>query len=327
MTEFRWLVIGTGRIATTVMREITKTGRHSVSAVFSRTKNKAQKFADRFGAEVEINIDSALKRKDIDGVYIATPHSVHYQYLIKCIDAGVPVLCEKAFTVNREQAKAVLDRAEEKDVYVLEGMWTRFNPVIRQICDWVKSGKIGDIKFISANFCLPVKIAKPFMSDRVWKPEYAGGALLDLGVYPIAYAHMLLGNPSFLTCTARLEDGVDYDDSIVLKYENPEATCRLNCSFDGLKTYRSKIVGTKGYIKSNMFYKPTRATLFADGNRETVRCKRGYIYEFDAFASDVREGKKQNEFMPHSATLDVMAMLDLCRAQNHFEYPENIEKI
>lgn len=327
MTEFRWLVIGTGRIAGTVMREITKTGRHTVTAVFSRTKSKAQKFADRFGAAVEVDIDSALKRKDVDGVYIATPHSVHYPYLIKCIDAGIPVLCEKAFTVNREQAKAVLDRAEEKGVYVLEGMWTRFNPVVRHICDWVRSGKIGDIKFISANFCLPVKITKPFMSDRVWKPEYAGGALLDLGVYPIAYCHMLLGSPSTLTCKTRLDGGVDYDDNIVLTYENPDATCRLNCSFDGLKTYHSKIVGTKGYIKSNMFYKPTRATLVTDEGRKTVKCKRGYIYEFDAFALDVREGKKQNEFMPHSATLDVMTMLDLCREQNNFKYPETIENL
>lgn len=326
MQAFRWLVIGTGRIANTVMKEITKTERHTVTAVYSRTRSRAERFAKRYGAEVFDDVRTALRSGKADCVYIATPHSVHYEYLIACIEEGMPVLCEKSFTVNAEQAEKVLSLAEEKGVYVTEGMWTRFNPVVKRIRSWVESGKIGVVKDVYANFCLPVDVAKPFISTRVYKAKYAGGALLDLGVYPIAYAQMLLGYPNSITCLMRNQNDVDYDDKILLVYDN--AVCHLHSSFDGLKTYGSLIRGSDGYIKSNMFYKPTHARLYVGGKHvESVRCKRGYIYQFDAVAEDVREGKIQNEYMPHSDTLAVMRIMDDCRKQGALVYSDTIEKL
>lgn len=326
MQPFRWLVIGTGRIANTVMREITRTGRHQVTAVYSRTRSRAERFASRYGAEVFDDVRSALRSGKADGVYIATPHSVHYEYLIACIEEGMPVLCEKSFTVNAEQAERVLSLAEEKGVYVTEAMWTRFNPVVKRIRTWVESGKIGAVKDVFANFCLPVDIAKPFISTRVYKAKYAGGALLDLGVYPVAYAQMLLGSPNSSTCLMRLQNGVDYDDKILLVYDN--AIAHLHSSFDGFKTYKSMIRGTNGYIKSNMFYKPTHARLYVDGKHvESVHCKRGYIYQFDAVAEDIGEGKTENDCMPHRDTIAVMKILDDLRKQGSLVYPENIEKL
>lgn len=325
VTPFGWLVVGTGRIANTVMSEITKTGRHRVAAVFSRTLSKAQNFADKFGAEVFQDIDAALDCKAVDGVYIATPHSVHYQYLLKCIEHGVPVLSEKSFTVNAKQTEAVFAAAAEKNVFVAEGMWTRFNPVVKKIIEWVKSGAIGDITEIDANFCLPVSVTKPFMSDRVYTAKYAGGALLDLGVYPVSYCQMLLGEPEKTKCVMRLEDSVDYDCKITLTYKN--AVCNLNCSFDGLKTYHSLIKGTKGEIKSNMFYKPTHAVLYTDGKKaDSARCKRGYIYEFDGVADDIRNGRIESALIPHRDTVAVMKILDECRRQGGLIYPDEIEK-
>lgn len=320
---FGWLVVGTGRIAGTVMREITRTGRHTVTAAYSRTYSKAQNFTSRFGGTAYTSLADALADKSVDGVYIATPHSAHFRVMLECISAGIPVLCEKSFTVNSKQAERALNCAHEKGVYVLEGMWTRFNPVVKKIREWVSQGAIGEIKEIQANFCLPICLAKPFMSDRVYKPEYAGGALLDLGVYPIAYSQMLLGEPENIQIEMRLEGGVDYHDEILLNYANG-AKCVLKCSFDELKTYNSVIIGTKGDIRSNMFYKPTHARLNGEF-KDSVRCKRGYIYQFDAVAEDVLNGRKGNDLMSQHDTLAVMKIMDECRRLGGLVYPAQIE--
>ncbi|MEG2541382.1 MAG: Gfo/Idh/MocA family oxidoreductase, partial [Clostridia bacterium] len=234
MATFGWAIIGTGRIANTVAKEITATGRHKIVAVASRTLAKAEKFATKFNAAVYNNNHDAVLADGVDAVYIATPHSAHYPLILECIKYGKPILCEKSFTVNAKQAKIALQEAEKAGVYLSEAMWTRFNPVVRQVVEWVKNGEIGEIKSIKANFCLPLKLTKNFVSKRVYKAEYAGGALLDLGVYPIAYCHMLLGKPTSIETKTRIFDGVDYDDQITLTYKN--AICKLNCSFDKLMT-------------------------------------------------------------------------------------------
>lgn len=323
---FNWAIIGTGRIANTVAEEIVKSGRHKIRGVYSRTQSKAESFARKFGAVNFEKLSDLLQCGDIEGIYIATPHSVHYSNISECVLHGKPVLCEKAFTVNSEQALRVIEQASSHDVYLCEGMWTRFNPVVQQIVKWIKDDKIGDIKSVSANFSLPLKLVKPFVSERVYTPEYAGGALLDLGVYPVAYAHLLLGVPDVIDCRATIRDGVDFHDAITFAY-NSGAVCTLQCSFDKLQTYTAKITGTKGKIVAPMFYKPSSATLISDGKTERTSCKRGYIYQFDAVAVDIRNGKKQSSVMPLTASLEIMKLLDECRRQNAFIYPENIESL
>lgn len=322
---FRWAVIGTGRIANTVMKEVTATGRHRVVSVYSRTYEKAEKFAAKFDATVYTSLKDAVCDSSVEGVYIATPHSAHYRQMLECIDLDKPVLCEKAFTVNTEQAEAVYAAAKEKGVFVCEAMWMRFNPVVQQVSEWIKDGEIGDVISLEANFCLPLKAARPFVGERVYTADYAGGALLDLGVYPIAYAHTLLGYPQGIECTMRIEDDVDYDDRIILEY--PRGIAILNSSFDRLLTYKATILGTKGHIISPMFYKPLSATLVTDEKRVTKRHRRGYIYEFDACAEDIRKGLKESPVMTHRHSLDVMQIMDVCRQKNNFNYPNSIEKL
>lgn len=227
-------MIGSGRIANTVFKEIAATGRHRVVSVYSRTLEKSKAFASRFGGTAYEDLYAALTAPGVEGAYIATPHSAHYPYILRCIGAGVPVLCEKAFTVNAEQAKAAIDAAKERGVYLAEGMWTRFNPVVRQIAEWIENGETVDVRSITANFCLPLSVARPFVSKRVYLPENAGGSLLDLGVYPLSYAHLFLGMPESIRCDSVLKGGADYDDKIKLLYKNAE--CELNCSFSRLLT-------------------------------------------------------------------------------------------
>lgn len=322
---FNWGVIGTGNIAKTVCRKITKSGRHKVVAVYSRTLEKAQRFADKFGAKCYADEEDFFADKDIDAVYIATPHSVHYYYLLQCVKHKIPVLTEKPFTVNGDQAKAVYDAAEKENVFVCEAMWTRFLPVVRKVAEWVSQGKIGEVQSFEGSFSMPLQIIKPFTPERVYKAEYAGGALLDLGVYPIAFSEMVLGMPDKIVCDQTIENGVDYEDRISLFYKN--GVSRLYSSFTGLTSFKGTVFGTKGRIDIPNFSRPVKAVLHNDNGKEVFRGKRSYVFEFDQCAEDIRNGLSESSVMKKENTLNVMKILDECRKQNNLKYPGKAEEV
>lgn len=323
---FNWCIIGTGNIAKTVAKEITKSGRHSIVGVFSRTKSKAEAFALKFGAKSYDSIKQAVIDSNCDAVYIATPHSAHYPIIKECLEYGKPILCEKSFTVNSEQAKEVIRLAHEKNVYLCEAMWSRFNPVIKQIKKWIINGEIGSVTKISASFSLSLKITKAFLSERVYNKMYAGGALLDLGVYPIAYTHNILGNPLDIQCRMEIADGIDIDDKIKLIYK--DALANLSCSLKKFASFKAVIEGTEGIIISPMFYRPKKAKLKSK-NRETVifKSKAGYIHQFDGVAEDIKANKLENDFICHKDTYEIMKIMDKCRELNNFAYPQEIELV
>lgn len=324
--SFNWAIIGTGRIAKEIAREITKTNRHKIVAVFSRTQSKAKKFAEQFNATCCSSLVEAVLDKNVDAVYIATPHSSHYQIMKEIIPLKKPILCEKAFCVNLQQAEEVFRLAKEHNVYVIEGMWSYFNPTIRKIKEWIDAGLIGDITTLNASFCLPLTLSKPFVSDRVYKKEYAGGALLDLGIYPIAYSKLFLGYPDKIECSSFIYDDVDYDDKITLHYKN--ATAYLSCSFNKLMSYKGIICGTKGKIVSPMFYRPKSAKLYIDGKLvEKFYSASGYIHQFDGVAKEIREKNSCSNIVTPKDSLDFMKIMDICRAQNNFSYPDDIESL
>ena len=281
---FKWGVIGTGNIANTVCREICREivagGRHKVAAVYSRTLSKAQKFAEKFGAKCYDDAEAFFADGDIEAVYIATPHSAHYKYLLQSIRYGVPALVEKPFTVNAAQAEAVFAAAAEKKVFVCEAMWTRFLPVVRKVVERVEQGKIGRVTGFDGAFTMPLRLIKPFISDRVYKAEYAGGAILDLGVYPIAFSEMLMGMPDKIDCCQKVIDGVDYEDVIKLKYA--DGVSKLYSSFTGLKSFTGVVRGSAGKIIIPNFSRPVKAVLYSnDGKKEILRGKKGYVAKHD----------------------------------------------
>lgn len=323
---FGWCVIGAGVIAAKVAKEIVASGRHNIVSVYSRTKEKAKKFATEYGAVCFDTLEKAVMQKGVDGVYIATPHSAHYGQMLECLKLGKPVLCEKTFTVNAAQAEQVFKLAKEKNVYCAEAMWMRFNPVIRQVAEWVKNGEIGEIEKVKASFCFPLRLTKGVVSERVYKKEYAGGALLDLGVYPIALANMLLGEPNSVHCKIKMKNEVDFEDEIVLHYDN--SVCELMCSFERTRFLKGLIEGTKGKITLYpMFYRPRNAKLKNDEGTKRVNFETGYIYQFDTVAKEINDKKVQSDIVNQNDTLSVMKILDLCRKQNGYEYPDDIEKV
>lgn len=323
---FRWGVIGTGNIAKTVCDSIVKSGRHKVVAAYSRTAQRAEKFAKRYGAKCYTDKEKFFADKNIDAVYIATPHSAHYDYLIDCVNHGVPALCEKSFTVNAVQAKAVFDLAREKNVFVCEAMWTRFAPFLDEIKKWIADGRIGKVKSFDGKFCMPLKLIKPFVPERVYLAEYAGGALLDLGVYPVSFTHMLLGVPDKTVCDIVVKDGIDYADSIRLYY--PSGVSNLYSSLTDLTSFTGTVYGEKGKIVIPNFTRPKKAYLYTGGKKvESKKGKCGYVYEFDKCAEDISAGRIESSVMTSKDTLEVMKIMDECRRQNALEYPDKVERL
>lgn len=326
MVKFRWGVIGAGMIASVVCKEIVKSGRHEVAAVYSRTFGKALKLARRYDAVCYGSLEEMLKDERVDAVYVATPHSAHYDNMTACVLAGKPVLAEKSFTVNAAQAEKVFGLAKQKKVPVCEAMWTRFQPVVLEIAETIERGEIGNVKSFRGGFSTPATWVRPFLSDRLFKPEYAGGALLDVGVYPVSFSHMLLGVPKEIRCVSEIADGIDYSDSVILSYDGAE--CRLGCTLKGLRSFKGVIEGDKGMIVAPNYTRPKKAVVYDENGKKkrVIKGKRGYVYEFDAFADCVRRGETECRFMTANDTVEVMKILDECRRQAGLTYPQNVEK-
>lgn len=322
---FGWAVIGSGRIADTVMKECVKSGRHRVVSVYSRTKSRAEAYADKFGAKAYGSLEEAVLAKGVEGVYIATPHSAHYEGILECIKLGVPVLAEKAFTINALQTEEIIRRKEDANVYVSEAMWTRYNPITKRIKEIVSSGKLGEIKSFNASFCYSMNLAN--FPERVVKPEYGGGALLDVGVYPISYAEMLFGIPENISATAKKNKyGVDKSNKVIFEYENG-TICNISSAIDHFSTCSMTIKGTEGKIFAPLFYRPRVAFVKIGKKTEVIKSTAGYIHQFDKTASDIRQGKVESEEIPLCDSLKVMTILDAVRAECDIRYPIEIEKI
>ena len=318
MKSFGWAVIGSGSIANTVFEEITVSHRHHLVSVWSRTKSKAEKFAEKFGGKCFDSLEEAVTAEGVDGVYISTPHSSHYEMSKRCLLAGKAVLCEKPVTMNTKELKELLQLAKEKNLYFCEGMWTRFNPVTKSVKESVDSGKIGEMTELSASFCYKHNFSS--FSSRLTDPACGGGAILDVGVYVVSYAVMLLGKPDSVKAVAKLKNGIDTHCDIILTYQNG-AVCKLSCAIDRFSLCGAKIKGTSGKIHVPMFFKPSKAVVNSGGKKQIFHCDKGFIYQFDKVSEDILSGKLQTEEITHEHSVLVMEILDECRRQIGLEYP------
>lgn len=320
---FGWAVIGTGAIANKVMKEITATGRHKVVSAYSRTYKRAEEFAERFNAKCAVSLEEAIRTEGVDGVYIATPHSAHYSEIMECIGNGVPVLSEKAFTINSRQTEEIMRYARDEDVYVSEAMWTRYNPITLKIKEIISSGELGKVKSFKASFCYSMSLAN--FPERVRKKEYGGGALLDVGVYPISYAHMLFGMPDTIESTMKFNsDGTDDSNEMVFTYNNG-VKCYLSSAINHFSTCGGVIHCEKGSITIPLFYRPTVAFIRKGVMVKMIRCKAGYIHQFDAVAEDILAGRKESRLMPLQDSYEVMTIMDAIRNEHGYRFTDQAE--
>mgnify|MGYP004462016857 CR=1 FL=1 len=318
----RLAILGAGGIATAMARTVAGMENVEAYAVASRNLKRAQQFAEKYGFEKAYGTYEEMLRDDkVDLVYVATPHSHHYLHAKMCLEAGKHVLCEKAFTVNAEQAQKLFDLAKEKNLLITEAIWTRYMPARNMINDIIASGVIGEVTAVTANLSYAISHV-----ERIRKPELAGGALLDVGVYPINFATMVLGEKvKDVKATAIFQNGVDILDSIVMVFEG-DRMATLQCGAREISDRMGSIFGTKGYIQVQNINNPEKITVFDADHKEVASYLppeqiTGYEYEVEACMKAIVEGKLECPEMPHAETVRIMKLLDGIRKSWEYEIP------
>ena len=294
-------------------------------AAASRDLARAQAFCEKEGFEVAYgSYEEMVKDPNVDLVYIASPHSHHAEHMKLCIEHGKAVLCEKAFTANAKQAREVLALAEEKKVLVTEAIWTRYMPSLKIMKDIIASGALGEVKMVSASLFYVIDHV-----ERLIRPELAGGALLDVGVYPLNFACMLLGSaPVRMESSVQLTDaGVDYQESFTLHYEDGRMAV-LSAGTSSRCDRRCLISGSKGYIVADNVNNIHKIELFTEED-DFVTPKdfpvpeqiTGYEYQVRSCLRALGKGEIECPEMPHTETIRVMEIMDALRAQWGVKYP------
>ena len=316
-------ILGAGKIATLMATTLNQMEGVRCYAVAARDKERAQNFANTYHCEKAYgSYEELVKDEEVELIYIATPHSHHYEHAKLCIEHGKAVLCEKAFTRNAKEAEELFKLAYEKGVFITEAIWTRYMPSRKMINELLASGIVGKPMTLTAN--LGYVIAH---KERIKKPELAGGALLDIGVYPINFALMVFGQDiEKISSTAILSDtGVDLQNSITLTYKTGEMAV-LNSTTLALSDRQGVIYGDKGYMVIENINNCERICVF-NTNREMIKCIEvpkqisGYEYEVEAAIRAIREGKLECDEMPHEETLRVMNIMDGLRKEWGVNYP------
>lgn len=316
MEKFKWAYIGSGNIANSTARDIIK-GNHMITSVFSRNFDKAKSFAQKYNAIAYESFECAVNRDDVDAVYIATPHTSHVDYAVRAMKMGKSVLCEKPVGVCTDDVNTLTETAKSENVYFCEAMWTWFSDVALTVKRWVKNGEIGDIKNVAINYAFP-GILMP-KTSRVLTPETAGGALLDIGIYPITYCYNLFGYPEKIECKGKIKNGIDIAETVILEYDGFK--CTLNMSLCSLKE-NCIIKGSKGTISLPVFFHmASKAILKNKNGKQVFNGKTDYLTEFTRCADEIMQGKKESDYIPFSATKDCMLIMDECRRQMKLVYP------
>jgi predicted dehydrogenase len=314
----RWGIIGTGGIAQTFAADLEHTDSGTVAAVGSRRQETADAFGERFGVPRRYaSYEALVEDPEVDVVYVATPHPMHYEDAKLALGTDKPVLVEKPFTMNAREAEELVLEAYQRQLFLMEAMWARFLPHIRELRRLLADGVLGDIVTIHADH------AQWFAEDpahRLFAPELGGGALLDLGIYPVSFASMVLGPPDRVLALADPAfTGVDAQTSILLGYENG-AHAVLNCTLRARGTTRAAIVGTEGRIEiEGSFYQPTSMSLIPrDGERRRLfdpPAQGGLRHEADEVARCLASGLIESPEMPVDETVAIMRTMDEVRTQ------------
>lgn len=326
LAKMRWGILGPGSIAHKFAIGLKAIPDAEIVAVGSRDLQRADTFADAFdipyrhGNYVELAANS-----EVDVVYVATPHPFHKACTILCLEAGKSVLCEKPFTVDAEQAEALIACARKNKQFLMEAMWTRFIPAIVKIREWLADGMIGEPRMLTADFGNCVKLNPENLAGRLFSPELAGGALLDIGVYTVSLASMVLGTPTEITSLAHIgETGVDERAAILLGYDAGQIA-NLSCAITTRTSHEARIYGTEGAIHIPNFSRATSATLEVN-DKEPMRVEipftaNGYEYQAIEVINCLREGRLESDVMPLDESLSIIKTMDTVRAQWGLEYP------
>ncbi|HEX9025439.1 MAG TPA: Gfo/Idh/MocA family oxidoreductase [Clostridium sp.] len=316
-------ILGAGSIARQMAFTISKMENVDTYAVAARDFERAEKFAKEFGFEKAYgSYEEMLNDENVDLVYIATPHSHHYEHSIMCLNHGKHVLCEKAFTASAKQAEEILKLAESKKLLITEAIWTRYMPMAKTLNEVIESGIIGEVTSLNTNLGYTIKDI-----PRMIEPKLAGGALLDLGVYTINFASMIFGDKikSISSTAIKTQSGVDAQNSITLCYEDGKMAI-LNSTMLAVTDRQGVINGDKGYIVVENINNYEKIRVFSLDREEIAVYDRpkqisGYEYEVEAAIKAIQNKEIECPQMPHKETLRIMKLMDSLRHEWGVYYP------
>ena len=324
MKKYRWGFLGLGSIANRFMSGHSLVDRAELYAVASRDGEKARAFAQKYHAcKAYDSYEAMVNDPDVDIVYIATPHPFHLAHARLALEAGKHVLVEKPACVNSRELNALCTLAQTKGLFLMEAMWTRFFPVNIQVVNWLREGRIGRLCQVQAAFAYASEVGDG--QSRVYNPHLAGGALMDVGVYPISYADMCYdAAPEAVAALAdKAVTGVDSLSNYLLRY--PGGGCALLSSAVSCYQKDTAVLwGEKGSIEIPSFWHPDRAILTVNGKSEVFEspvANEGFQYEIEHVHACLDQGLTQSPVMTHAVSQRVMAVCDEIRRQIDLVYP------
>jgi predicted dehydrogenase len=323
--KIRWGILGCGSIAAKFADALKHVDEAELVAVGSRTDAKANAFGDtwhiprRYGSYQQLADD-----KDLDIIYVATPHHLHADNTILCLNAGKGVVCEKPLAVNARQGRAMIDCARAKHRFLMEAMWVRFLPLMDKVRELLADNAIGEVRMLAADFGF--RCGDTTDKQRLIDPHLAGGALLDVGVYPVALSSMLFGKPLHIHSAASLgKTGVDEQNAMILAFDYG----RLAVMYSAMQTETAQeatIMGTEGMIRlHHPCWRGNKLSLIRPGKGEQLMeppsHDNGFIYQIQAAHRDLREGRGENALMPLDESLAILQTMDAIRKQWGLKYP------
>ena len=326
MVSIRWGIIAPGRIAHKFASDFSLIHNHSITSVASTNIERARAFADKYKLSSSYgDYREMLTKEKLDVVYIASPHSFHFEQAKMCLDLGISVLCEKPVTIHSGQLKQLLTLAAEKGLFFMEALWTVFLPTYTQIFEKINNGDIGSIIGVKADFGFHM----PFDPEsRLFNPSLGGGSLLDIGIYPLLLATLCLGYPNEIKALATLTElQVDDEMMAILKY-NKRGLAQIQSTIRANTRTEAFIFGDNGsfwvpgrWIDSQIFY-----VLKSDGQEELVHSPWegfGYQFQISAVEKCLVQGLSECPLVPHSLSIQLMNQMDEIRKQTGIVYPED----
>ncbi|MBK6733476.1 MAG: Gfo/Idh/MocA family oxidoreductase [bacterium] len=323
----RWGILAPGRISRKFAAALRESAGAQLVAVGSREVERAAAFAAEFAAEPDAvrahgSYEALAADHDVDAVYIGSPHSGHEAHTLLCLAHGKHVLCEKPLAVNAAQGERMVAAARAAGLLLMEAVWTRFLPSIARVRELVAAGTIGEVRLVNADF----GFRAPFdPQSRLFAPELAGGALLDLGIYPLTLASMFCGPPTMIHAVANLcPTGVDEETAIVLRHARGELAT-LSCSLRCDTPREAHVIGTEGRIRILFpWWAGTRIAVQVRGGEEQVfdlpSRGGGYAHEAEAFMDLLRAGRTEPDVMPLDDSLSILCTMDVIRKQCGVRY-------
>ena len=320
-------ILGAGNIAGILAKTMAQMPEAECYAIAARSLDRAEDFRNKYRFQKAYgSYEEMLQDEQVELVYIATPHSHHYEHMKLCISYGKPILCEKAFTMNSVQAKEIVKLAKEKGIYVAEAIWTRYMPSRQIINEVIESGILGQVSMLTANLSYDID-----SKERIIRPELAGGALLDVGVYTLNFALMHFGNKidKVESSVMKTQTGVDGMETITLSYQDGRMAS-LTAGIYGRSDRKGIIYGEKGYLIVENINNPQSVRVYDTDDKlireyELPEQISGYEYEIRECIEQIQKGSMESQSMPLQTSVEVMELMDGLRKAWDIRYPQEAE--